>query len=94
MGPDILLPIIMFCTLAWLVNNWIRAKYGYELDDGAGNKVGKVDASAGQKLLETNRALTDRLENAEDRIAVLERIITDEGYDTARKIEALRRESA
>ena len=90
MGPDILLPIIMFCTLAWLVNNWIRAKYGYDLDDGAGNKVGKADQAGAQRLLETNQALTDRLENAEDRIAVLERIITDEGYDTARKIEALR----
>jgi hypothetical protein len=36
--------------------------------------------------------VTSRVEELEDRVRVLERIVTDGGYDLARKIEALRDE--
>lgn len=35
---------------------------------------------------------TDRIEALEDRVRVLERIVTDRSYDVARQIEALRDE--
>ena len=38
--------------------------------------------------------LTDRLEASEDRLAVLERIVTDKSYSLASEIEALREEPA
>ena len=38
--------------------------------------------------------LTDRLEASEDRLAVLERIVTDKSYSLATQIEALRDEPA
>jgi hypothetical protein len=37
-----------------------------------------------------NAGQTERFEVLEDRIAVLERIVTDRGYDVATQIEALR----
>ncbi len=89
-SPEFVIAIIALCMGSWIISTWIRAKHGYPLEDEWGGKTVKpVDQDEG-KLLEHNRQLTDRLENAEDRLAVLERIITDEGYDTARKIEALR----
>ena len=39
-----------------------------------------------------NTQSADRIEELEDRVRVLERIVTDGGYDLARKIEALRDE--
>lgn len=42
----------------------------------------QADRSAGRD--------TARIEELEDRVRVLERIVTDGGYDTARQIEALR----
>ncbi len=89
-GPAFVLTIIALSMGAWLISTWIRVKHGYPLDDGAGGRVERSSDVENQRLLEVNRGLTDRLENAEDRLAVLERIITDEGYNTARAIEALR----
>ncbi|GAA0285537.1 hypothetical protein GCM10009127_29080 [Alteraurantiacibacter aestuarii] len=88
--PSFVVAIVGLSMGAWLISTWIRVKHGYPLDDGAGGRIEKSNNGEAQRLLETNRVLTERLENAEDRLAVLERIVTDEGYDTARKIEALR----
>ena len=38
-GPVFILAIIAFSTLAWLINNWIRAKHGYALEDEWGGKT-------------------------------------------------------
>ena len=51
-----------------------------------------VSPAANARLLEDNRRLTDRLETAEDRLAVLERIVTDSGYRLGHEIERLRDE--
>ena len=90
MEPGFILTIVGMSIGGWIISTWLRVKHGYPLDDGMGNIIAKsMDDGGEKKLLEHNRMLTDRLENAEDRIAVLERIITDEGYHTAREIEAL-----
>lgn len=46
---------------------------------------------AAQRGDEANRDLAERLARAEDRIRVLERIVTDERYDLKKEIDDLRR---
>ncbi len=91
---DFIIAIVAICTLGTIINNWIRAKHGYPLkDDDYGDEDYGGYSTSGKdisQLKEQNRILTDKLENATDRIAVLERIVTDSGYHTAREIEALR----
>lgn len=91
-GPSFVMAIIMVATAGWLINNWIRAKHGYALEDEWGGKTERPDDAANARLIEDNRRLTDRLEAAEDRLAVLERIVTDSGYRLGQEIERLRDE--
>ena len=32
-GPNFVIAIVALLTVGWLVNNWIRAKHGYPLED-------------------------------------------------------------
>lgn len=89
-GPIFVIAIITVCTVGWLVNNWIRAKHGYALEDEWGGKTERADHAANARLIEENRRLIDRLEASEDRLAVLERIVTDSGYRLSHEIDALR----
>ena len=89
-GPGFVILIIALSMGGWLVNNWIRAKHGYPLEDEWGGKTEKADSGEVIRLREENARLVDRLEASEDRLAVLERIVTDRGYSLADEIEALR----
>ncbi|MBX3564995.1 MAG: hypothetical protein KF730_10510 [Sphingomonas sp.] len=92
-GQIFVLGIIALSTLGWLVNNWIRAKHGYALEDEWKGKTAKGDPDADRKigLLSTeNERLTGQISRLEERIAVLERIATDPAERTAREIDALR----
>jgi hypothetical protein len=89
-GPDFIIAIIAISTIGWLVNNWIRAKHGYQIVDEWGRKIDNAENPEEKRLLEENSRLKDRLEASEDRLAVLESIITDRGYHLADQIEALR----
>jgi len=91
-GPFFVIAIITVCTVGWLVNNWIRAKHGYALEDEWGGKTERIDHAANSRLIEDNRRLLDRLDATEDRLAVLERIVTDRGFRLGQEIEALRHE--
>ena len=91
-GPFFVIAIIALSTGGWLINNWIRAKHGYPLEDEWGGKTERADHAANARLLEDNRRLSDRLETAEDRLEVLERIVTDSGYRLGHEIERLRDE--
>lgn len=90
---EFVLGIIAISTLGWLANNWIRAKHGYDLEDEWGSKTERADAKANADLRAENARLVERLEASEDRLAVLERIVTDRGYGVATQIEALRDET-
>ena len=89
-----IIAIIAICTIGSLANNWIRARHGYPLKDENGAEEEWSGLSFSNKefdqLKQQNRVLTEQLENTQDRVAVLERIVTDQGYSTARQIEALR----
>ena len=91
-GPGFVLTIIALAMGAWVFTTWIRAKHGYPLDDGAGKTIEPSGANKAEiaRLREENSRLTDQLENYADRLAVLERIVTDKGVLLADEIEALR----
>ena len=37
-GPNFVIAIVVVMTVGWLINNWIRAKHGYPLEDEWGGK--------------------------------------------------------
>lgn len=86
--------IVVVSTAGWLINNWIRAKHGYELEDEWGGKTARnisPEASAeAERLKSENRELNDKLDTMQDRMIVLEKIVTDRGYSLSEEIEALR----
>ena len=81
--------IVIACTIGWLVNNWIRAKHGYPLEDEWGGKTERSDTAEAQQLRAENAELRTLLGKVDKRMQVLERIVTDKGYSLADEIEAL-----
>jgi hypothetical protein len=97
MDGSFVIAIVAVCTGGWLINNWIRAKHGYALEDEWGGKTSITDGDypeAERKialLSNENETLTGKLSRLEERVAVLERIATDKGVRIAEEIESLRR---
>lgn len=94
MGPDMIIWIVAICTGGWVINNWIRAKHGYALEDEWGGKTDKIGPDADRKialLTNENENLVGKIGHLEERISVLERIATDRGTQLADEIESLRR---
>jgi hypothetical protein len=92
-GPAFVIAIIAICTGGWVINNWIRAKHGYPLEDEWGGKTDKGLPDAERKvalLTSENEQLVGKMGRLEERIAVLERIATDKGVRLADEIESLR----
>ncbi|MBV9930125.1 MAG: hypothetical protein JO013_04185 [Alphaproteobacteria bacterium] len=88
MNLGILIPIaaVTIGPIAWVANNWIRAKHGYPLEGRRGELAVREDPA----LAAENAALRSQVERLEERLRVLERIATDPAERTAREIEALR----
>lgn len=84
---EFVVAIIAISTLGWLINNWIRARHGYPLEDEWGGKTGKPNP-----LEAENAELRAQLASMNERLQVLERIATDSSVNVARQIEALRHE--
>ena len=95
-GPNFVIAIVALMTVGWLVNNWIRAKHGYPLENEWGGKSALTDGDypeAERKIMllsNENETLNGKIGHLEERVAVLERIITDQGYSVAKEIEELR----
>ncbi len=89
-GPSFVIAIIAVSYGGWIVNNWIRARHGYELEDEWGGKTAKAKDVETAKLEAENRELHKKLDTMQDRMIVLEKIVTDRGYSLADEIEALR----
>ena len=90
-GPEFVLLIVGLSTGGWLINNWIRAKHGYPLEDEWGGKTALPGKDAEVSKLRTENAeLREQVSHFADRVKVLERIVTDKGYTLASEIEALR----
>ena len=89
-GPTFVLIIIALSTAGWLINTWIRARHGYSLQDEWGGKTAPAGSETAAALQSDNAALRTQLDQVAARVQVLERIVTDQGYDVARQIEGLR----
>ena len=92
-GPVFVLSIIALSMSGWIVNNYIRAKHGYPLEDEWGGKTERTDSAETQRLQAENAELHSKLDAMQDRMIVLEKIVTDRGYGLANEIEALRKRS-
>lgn len=94
MDGGFVIAIIAICTGGWIINNWIRVKHGYALEDEWGGKTDKIGPDADRKitlLTNENENLVGKISHLEERISVLERIATDRGTQLADEIESLRR---
>lgn len=89
-SPEFVIFIVGISTVGWVVNNWIRAKHGYALEDEWGGKTGPANSRETQQLRTENSELREQLDHFADRVKVLERIVTDKGLNVAAQIEALR----
>ena len=87
--PGFVMAIVAISTAGWLVNNWIRARHGYALEDEWGGKTVKNDKQVATLQAE-NTDLKERLAIFEDRVIVLERIASDKSVGLAAQIENLR----
>lgn len=98
-SPGFVIAIIAISTVGWIVNNWIRAKHGYELEDEWGGKTGKSAKNSPDEhrkielLSNENAQLVGKIDRLQERLQVLERIATDPAKRTADEIEALREKS-
>ncbi|WP_239804847.1 hypothetical protein [Croceicoccus hydrothermalis] len=79
---------------AWVVNTFIRVRHGYPLENSWGKSVyPKHDAQAEERVklvTQENAALRAELGSVKDRLANVERIVTDTGYGLSHEIDALR----
>jgi hypothetical protein len=93
-GPTFVLAIIAMAMAAWVLTTWIRARHGYPIEDQFGGTTHKGDAPPARRQLELlaieNEALKAQLARQEERLAVLERIVTDPARRVASDIDALR----
>ncbi|HEU0043553.1 hypothetical protein [Sphingomonas sp.] len=99
-GPEFVLWIVALAIGAGIIKTWIRAKHGYPLEDRGrkherrmrrAQELDGLDDTRKVALLTTeNERLNGQVGRLEERLAVLERIVTDPAERTAREIDALR----
>ena len=90
-----LLSVVGIAAVAgWVFTTWIRVKNGYPLEGSWGQQIKPVsDAEAKQRvalLTQENAELRAELGSVKDRLANVERIVTDGGYQLSSEIDALR----
>lgn len=91
-GGGMLLGLI--AILAWTFTTWIRIKHGYPLETAWGKAIEpKITSEAAErmKLLSgENAQLRAELGAVKDRLATVERIVTDDSHRLTQEIESLR----
>jgi hypothetical protein len=93
-----LAPLISTVTIAavagWVITTWMRIRHGYPLDGAWGQAVYPKTSTAEQEriklLSQENAQLRAELGSVKDRLANVEHIVTDSGYQLTHEIEALR----
>ena len=90
----LLIPIAAITAgpIAWVANNWVRARHGFEPQsyrDRKRRRDGEEDRGV-ELLSNENERLTGQVLRLEERIAVLERIATDPAERLGREIDSLR----
>ena len=79
--------------IGWMFTTWLRIKNGYPLDGAWGQAIypkNNDEAVERVKLLtQENAQLRAEIGSIKDRLANVERIVTDEAHSLTREIEAL-----
>ncbi len=86
--------IVMIAIGGWVLTTWMRIRHGYPLDGAWGQSVyPKKDEELIEriKLLSTENAqLRAEMGAVKDRLANVERIVTDDSHRLSQEIESLR----
>jgi len=104
MNPEIfdiirgLIPLVATVTAigvgGWVLTTWMRIKHGYPLDGAWGQAIyPKNDDQAIERiklLSQENAQLRAELGSVKDRLANVERIVTDDAHRLTHEIEQLR----
>ena len=93
-GQSFVLGIILISTIGWVITSWIRARHGYPVENEWGGHSDKEDRPSKRREIELlgqeNERLKGQIARLEERIAVLERIATDQPNRLSAEIENLR----
>jgi hypothetical protein len=99
-GQEFVLIIIGMAMIAGVVKTSIAARHGLPMGgpphwkqrERARRRGYALDDNSAEveTLRSENKRLTDQVETMQDRLIVLDRIVTDRGYGLANEIEALR----
>ena len=80
--------------VGWIFTTWLRIKHGYPLENSWGKaiypKVGDEAMERIKLLSNENAQLRAELGSVKDRLANVERIVTDDSHRLTQEIEALR----
>ena len=84
----------VLAILGWILTTWMRIKHGYPLDGAWGQavypKTGDEAMERIKLLSGENAQLRAELGAVKDRLANVERIVTDDSHRLTQEIEALR----
>jgi predicted metal-binding membrane protein len=84
----------IFAVGGWVLTTWLRIKHGYPLDGAWGQAIypkSNDEAMERIKLLSgENAQLRAELGSIKDRLATVERIVTDDSHRLTQEIESLR----
>ena len=90
----VLVAMTLIGTVGWVFTIWLRIKNGYPLDGSWGQAMyPKTDQGSVERiklLSQENAQLRAELGSIKDRLANVERIVTDGAHALDREIEALR----
>ncbi|MDN3644702.1 hypothetical protein QWY75_00625 [Pontixanthobacter aestiaquae] len=84
---------VAIITGGWIINTWMRMKNGYPLENSWGKPVYPKNDEAVERvklLTQENAELRAELGSIKDRMANVERIVTDSGYQLTHEIDRLR----
>lgn len=84
---------VLIITAGWIINNWMRMRNGYPLENSWGKAVYPKNDQAVERvklLTQENAEMRAELGSIKDRMANVERIVTDSGYHLTNEIENLR----
>jgi hypothetical protein len=93
-----LAPLIVILSVlgigGWVLTTWMRVKHGYPLDGAWGQAIypkNNDETVERVKLVSAENAqLRAEIGSLKDRMATMERIVTDDGHRLTQEIEALR----
>ena len=93
-----LIPFIITLTAigvgGWVITTWMRIKHGYPLDGAWGQAIYPKKSDEAMErirlLSAENAQLRAELGSVKDRLANVERIVTDDSHRLTQEIEALR----